>query len=590
MDKLFLSILNMSITGAFVIAAIILVRLPLKKVPKIISYCLWSVAGFRLIFPLSINSIVSLVPFRTAPIPQSIATQAIPGIDSGISSIDNAVSGILPVTPPNTVNSINPLQVWIFIGALVWLAGVVMMAAYGIVSYLLLKRKIRASSAIEVSIYEAKNIRSPFLLGILKPKIYIPAGLTEQERNYVLLHEKIHFRRHDHIVKFAAYFILCLHWFNPFAWAAFILMGADMELSCDERALKEMGGEVKYDYSRTLLSLATGRRSIGGSPLAFAEGGIKERVKNVLRFKKHSRFIVLTGGILAAAICFGLAVNQAGYSQEGRSVPDGAVTANDFPVPAAKTDNTEAPSASSAKGTSIENSEAFAGNAVLPTVERSFNSCSSLKILTVDGNIDIIRGGDQLVIQYNEKKAANEYTLSEIGENITLSQDNPTHYNNSSSSPVKIAIPESMLVGNIDIVTASGNVDIDGVTVKDTLKVQVASSDVNVSRSTFGGTLIIQSASGNSSVTDCQYAGLDMMTASGAGTVNLSDSALNYNIKVIPGKINNTDVNGMVSSNLGAPEFTYNGERISYAQLQNSSAAVSIRLTSSTGSFSISDQ
>ena len=308
MDKLFITILNMSLTGAFVIAAICLARLPLKKAPKIISYCLWAVAGFRLIFPFSIESVFSLIPFKAQPIPLDIAMQPIPRIDSGIPFVNNAVSGILPAATP--IDSMNPLQVWTIAGAWVWMIGVAALLIYGVVSFIILKRKMSKAVHVGANTYEAVNIRSPFVLGVFKPRIYLPAGLSGQERGYVILHEQTHIKRRDHIIKFAAYFILCLHWFNPLAWAAFLLMGADMEMSCDERVLKEMGGETKINYSLSLLSLATERRFISGSPLAFGEGGVKERIKNVLNFKKPSRVVIVAAVVLLAVLSVGFAMNR----------------------------------------------------------------------------------------------------------------------------------------------------------------------------------------------------------------------------------------------------------------------------------------
>ncbi len=308
MNKLFLTILNMSLTGAFVIGAICLARLPLKRAPKIISYCLWAVAGFRLVFPFSIESIFSLIPFRAQTIPMDIVMQPVPRIDSGISFINNAVSSILPAAKPTA--SVNPLQIWMAIGAWVWFVGLAVLFIYGVVSFFILKRKMREAAHIEANIYEAENIKSPFVLGVFKPKIYLPAGLSGQEKIYIILHEQTHIRRHDYIIKFVAYFILCVHWFNPLAWVAFLLMGVDMEMSCDERVLKEMGGEIKKDYLLSLLSLATERHIIGGSPLAFGEGGIKERVKNVLNFKKPSRVIIVAAVALAAVLSVGFAVNR----------------------------------------------------------------------------------------------------------------------------------------------------------------------------------------------------------------------------------------------------------------------------------------
>ncbi len=310
MDKVFITILNMSLTGAFVIAAICLARLPLKKAPKIISYCLWAVAGFRLVFPFSIESVLSLIPFNARTIPADIATQTVPRINSGIPALNSTVSRILPAAAPGA--NANPLQIWTTVGAIVWLAGAAVMLLYGAASFIVLKRRMKSAVCVEANVYETENIKSPFVLGFFKPKIYLPADLSERE--YVLLHERTHIRRRDHIVKLAAYFVLCMHWFNPLAWLAFLLMGADMEMSCDERVLKEAGG--KADYSRSLLSLATERRSIAGSPLAFGEGGIKERVKNVLKFKKHSRIIVILAVALAAALSLGFAVNRAVRDRE----------------------------------------------------------------------------------------------------------------------------------------------------------------------------------------------------------------------------------------------------------------------------------
>ena len=321
MDRLFLSILNMSLTGAFVILAICLIRLPLKRVPKIISYCLWIVAGFRLIIPFSIESSFSLIPFRARSIPTNIASQTIPQFDSGITAVDNFVNNTAalitpPVAPPIAPEvyisgAANPGMSLVTLGAYIWLLGAVVMLIYGVVSYMILKRKLRGSTLIENNIYEAENIKSPFVLGIIRPEIFLPTGLSADEYEYIVLHEQVHIRRRDHVVKFAAYFILALHWFNPLAWVAFLMMSADMEMSCDERVLKELKPEVKAEYSRSLVAFTAKRQIIGTSPLAFGEGGMKERVKNVLKFKKHSRIAVAIAAVLVVALSIGLTMNRA---------------------------------------------------------------------------------------------------------------------------------------------------------------------------------------------------------------------------------------------------------------------------------------
>lgn len=309
MEYIFISILNMSLTASYVIAAIMLARLFLKKAPKIVSYALWAVAGFWLVLPFSFESAFSLIPFKSAPIPADIAMQPIPSIDSGINIVDNAVSQVLPAATPAA--SVNPLQIWLTVGVYLWLAGIVVMVIYTGVSIILLKRRLNVVMPIDGNIYESDNLKTPFVLGLFRPRIYIPTGLSEEEKCYIILHERTHIRRHDHVVKLIAYFILCLHWFNPLVWAAFLLMGTDMEMSCDERVLKEMGGDKKKGYSTLLLSLATERRLINGSPLAFGEGNIKGRIKNVLNFKKPAASIIVAAAVFITVLSIGFAANRA---------------------------------------------------------------------------------------------------------------------------------------------------------------------------------------------------------------------------------------------------------------------------------------
>ena len=322
MDRVFLTILNMSLTGSFVIVVICLARFPLKKAPKFISYFLWAAAGFRLVFPFSIEGVFSLIPFKAQTIPPDILTQHVPRINSGVTFIDNTISGLLPSAAPR--NSVYPLQAWTAIGAGLWLLGFAIMLIYGVMSYFWVKRRIRESVYLEANLIEAENIQSPFVFGIITPKIYIPAGLSLKEREYILLHEKTHIRRHDHIVKFAAFFILCMHWFNPLAWAAFLLMSVDMEMSCDESVLKDQSDEIKKDYSMSLLSLAIDRRVISGSPLAFGENGVKKRIKNVLMFRKPSRIAAAAAIVFVTVLSLGLVASRAGADDSYETQATGA--------------------------------------------------------------------------------------------------------------------------------------------------------------------------------------------------------------------------------------------------------------------------
>jgi len=314
MDNLFITVLNMSLTGTFVILAICLARLPLKKAPKVISYYLWTVAGFRLLVPFSFESMLSLVPFNTSPISPNITTQQLPVFESYIPAIDVAVNASIPATVSTA--SVNPMQILTSIGGYVWLIGAAAMIIYGIVSYFLLKQKMKSAIHIEGNVYEANFIKSPFVLGVVNPKIYIPNISNEQERDYVILHEQTHIRRYDHIIKFGAYFILCIHWFNPLAWIAFLLMSVDMEMSCDESVLKEVGVDAKKVYSYSLLSFSANRPAFGGSPLSFSEGGLKARVKNVLKQKKTHRLTLIAAIVLTVALGAGLLLNRADNDSE----------------------------------------------------------------------------------------------------------------------------------------------------------------------------------------------------------------------------------------------------------------------------------
>lgn len=307
METIFIKILNMSLTASYVILLVLAARLLLRRAPRIFSYALWSIVLFRLVCPVSPESVFSLIPFKTAPIPADIALQPVPRVESGIHIADNVVSSVLPAATPAA--SVNPLQIWLAAGTYLWLMGIAVLLIYSIVSVVRLKRRLNQAVFIEHNIYETSDTKTAFVLGLIRPKIYIPSGLSADERSYIIRHEQTHIRRFDHAVKLGAFLVLCLHWFNPLVWLAFALMSADMEMSCDERVLKEMGGEIKKAYSTSLLSLAAGRRLIGASPLAFGEGNIKRRIKNVLNYQKPALWIVVFALIVVLTACAGLAAD-----------------------------------------------------------------------------------------------------------------------------------------------------------------------------------------------------------------------------------------------------------------------------------------
>ncbi|GHU49082.1 hypothetical protein FACS1894127_1340 [Clostridia bacterium] len=301
MTNLFMTILNMSVTAAFVIAALCLARIVLRKIraPKWISYVLWAVAGFRLAVPFAFESVLSLMPIKPVPIPVNLASMehadVISSINSGSSIVDSAIETALAYA--RTSVSASPYRAMTEVISYLWLIGVVVMLTYAVISYVrLLRRK--------------DSVTTPFVYGFIKPNIHIPSGLAGEALRYVTLHEQTHIKRRDHLVKLFAFALLCVHWFNPFAWLAFVLLCADMEMSCDERVLRELGMGAKADYSQTLLSLSMNRRIFGASPLAFGEGGVKERVKNVLNFKKPARVVIVAAVVLVAVLSVGFAVNR----------------------------------------------------------------------------------------------------------------------------------------------------------------------------------------------------------------------------------------------------------------------------------------
>lgn len=304
MEQTFRSVLNMSLTGGFVILAVLALRLALKRAPRWISYVLWSVALFRLVCPFSFESAVSLLP-SAEPVPVEFLYET-PAIRSGIPLLNTTVNPVLQQSlAPTPDASVNPAQVLMFILAVVWLAGAAVMLAYGLISTLRFARRIRFATLLQSDVYESEQIETAFVWGILRPKIYVPAGLSAEQLQHVLAHERVHIRRFDHVTRPLCYVALALHWFNPLAWVAFVLSGRDMELSCDESVLLQSGGD-RAAYAGTLLSVSERRsRVVPVAPLAFGESDTKTRIKNVLNYKKPAFWIVAAALVaaVAAAVC-----------------------------------------------------------------------------------------------------------------------------------------------------------------------------------------------------------------------------------------------------------------------------------------------
>ena len=307
MNQLFLKVINMSMTTSYVILLVILIRLLLKRVPKVYSYGLWLIVLFRLLIPFSFSSIFSMIPMNTNAIPADIIYAPKPKIHSGITLVDRVINNSLPT--PAVTTSVNPIQIWILLGQFIWLAGMLILLIYSVLTTLKLSKQLKLSQHLRGNIYAVNHIETPFVFGLIRPKIYIPFGLSEIEQSYIIKHEETHIKRFDHIIKFISFIATAIHWFNPLVWASFFLMSKDMELSCDEKVISEMGNEIKKDYSHSLLSLSSSRRIIGGSPLAFGGADTKGRIKNILNYKKPRFWASLVGIVVIVVAVIGLLSN-----------------------------------------------------------------------------------------------------------------------------------------------------------------------------------------------------------------------------------------------------------------------------------------
>ena len=305
MAEFFSNILNMSMTGSAVIAAVLLIRLLLKRLPKIYAYVLWSVVLFRLLCPISFSGPISLLnwlePEVTTTSERTNTVAFVPYERDAVATVSQETAQNLPDEAPAVAETEAPKQVDGYaIAFWVWAAGCCVMVLCGVGQYVRLRKQLVVSSPLNGNVYLTDDLDMPFVVGVLFPKIYLPTSIPIIQRPYILAHERHHIRRGDHIFKLLAYGALCIHWFNPLVWLAFLCAGKDMEMSCDEAVLRKLGPEIRADYSAALLRLAAHRTIIAGTPLAFGEGDTKGRVLNMARWKKPT--------ILASAICIAVCV------------------------------------------------------------------------------------------------------------------------------------------------------------------------------------------------------------------------------------------------------------------------------------------
>lgn len=302
MSDLVQTLLARSISTSWLVLAVLVLRLLLRQAPKWTRPLMWGLVGMRLVMPFSIKSPLSLLP-RTTSAPGATIPQPVP--------LPNPAPAVAPAVPQSghgIVPQVQEMGEAAFSGeewmVLIWLVGVVVLLSYALVTYCRLRLRLRTAVLLKDNIYETEQLGAPFVVGVLRPKIYLPFDLGQEEQRYVLLHEQAHLHRHDHWWKPAAFLLLAVYWCNPLLWVAYTLLCQDIELACDERAIRDLNQEQRVDYSQSLLNCSMPHRQLAVCPLAFGEVGVKERVQHVLHYKKPAFWLILT----AVAVCVVVAV------------------------------------------------------------------------------------------------------------------------------------------------------------------------------------------------------------------------------------------------------------------------------------------
>ncbi|WP_052339308.1 M56 family metallopeptidase [Gorillibacterium massiliense] len=318
MTSLFISVLNMSLTASYVAAAVMLVRWLLRKSPKRYSYVLWLAVLIRLVLPFSFMfhfSLLSLLPNKPAAnptvmeyVPENIGLMQTPAVETGITGMNRVVNTSLPAANPG--DSVNPMQIYLFLGHILWIIGVLVLAVYFLIAYGKIKRLVRTATLVQGNIYETDRITTPFVFGLIRPRIYLPADLDGDERISVLLHEQTHIERWDYLIKPISFLLLAVHWFNPVIWLAFAMMSKDMEMSCDERVIRILGSGMKGSYARSLLLFSAPKSiPLSGSSLAFGEGNSKARIKHILAYRKPKAWVATVSACLVITLIIGCTAN-----------------------------------------------------------------------------------------------------------------------------------------------------------------------------------------------------------------------------------------------------------------------------------------
>ena len=327
MTAIFERVLNMSLTGSIVIAVVLLARLLLRRAPKIYSYMLWAVVLFRLLCPISLSAGLSVLKPLPVTTTQGLSTVTYRPVEPVTPASGQIGQEDVKPESAETVKAETGDQA-MTLAAAVWLTVGGALAGCSLVQYTVLRRKLREAVPYRGEILLSDKIRTPFVMGVLSPKIYLPWDTPQEERRFIIAHERQHIHRGDPLWKLLGYSALCVHWFNPLVWLAFFLGGKDMEMSCDEAVLNRLGEGIRADYSQALLRLATHKRLIAGMPLAFGEGETKGRVRNMARWRRPKVWVSGICAVLCLAVLGVCALNP----QKSDSTPVGAVVTTEKPL------------------------------------------------------------------------------------------------------------------------------------------------------------------------------------------------------------------------------------------------------------------
>ncbi len=306
MEAVFLKFLNMSIAAGWLILAVLMMRLCLRRAPRWITCLLWGMVGVRLAFPFTFESVWSLIPSADT-VPAASLTATSPVLHSGIAVVDRVVNTVVaPSLTPVPYESVTPMQILTFAASLVWGAGMIAMLMYAAVSYIRLRRLVREAAWQRDNVWVCDQVYSPFILGIFRPRILLPSTLGDRETDCVLAHERAHLSRRDHWWKPLGFLLLAVHWYNPLVWAAYVLLCRDIEAACDERVIRPMDAQGKQVYSSVLLECSTVRRRMAVCPLAFGESNVKNRIRAILGYRKPALWVTIAALVacVVVAVCF----------------------------------------------------------------------------------------------------------------------------------------------------------------------------------------------------------------------------------------------------------------------------------------------